>query len=255
LSREETELNFSGQDLGAGDAVLIANDISDMGAMTKFDISSNNIQAEGGKALAAGLKGNQVIMELNISNNRLGYDSNYGGDTSGVIAIADTIPDMGALLTLNISNNEIVCSVTANKGNSYNVGDKVHYRGEQCTIWYADPSGYKVHLNGGLIALSDAIKNSKALTSLNLARNSIGGYKDQYGTFHSTYSEGDTHLLCTCNPFLSPVMHIIGLAAIVDAIKDNGTLIKLDISSNVIRGEQEGDLQRICMASDIELVK
>jgi hypothetical protein len=35
--------------------------------------------------------------------------------------------------------------------------------------------------------------------------------------------------------------------------KDNGALIKLDISSNYIGGEQEGDLQRICVASGIEL--
>jgi Ran GTPase-activating protein (RanGAP) involved in mRNA processing and transport len=46
LSREETELDFSGQDLGAGDAVLIANDISDMGALIELDISSNYIEAE-----------------------------------------------------------------------------------------------------------------------------------------------------------------------------------------------------------------
>jgi hypothetical protein len=75
--------------------------------MTKFDISSNNIQAVGAKALAAGLKGNQVITELNISSNRLGENSDYDGDTSGVIAIADAIPDMGALIKLNISSNDI----------------------------------------------------------------------------------------------------------------------------------------------------
>jgi hypothetical protein len=36
LSREEAELDFSGQYLRAGDAMLIANDISDMGALTKL---------------------------------------------------------------------------------------------------------------------------------------------------------------------------------------------------------------------------
>jgi hypothetical protein len=41
LSREETELDFSGQDLGAGDAVLIANDIIDMGAMLKLTFGDN----------------------------------------------------------------------------------------------------------------------------------------------------------------------------------------------------------------------
>jgi hypothetical protein len=39
LSREETKLDFSGQWLGAGDAVLIANDISDMGALSTFTFS------------------------------------------------------------------------------------------------------------------------------------------------------------------------------------------------------------------------
>jgi hypothetical protein len=50
LSKEETQLNFSGQNLYAGDAVLIANDIRDMGALIKLDISSNYIGAvqEGG---------------------------------------------------------------------------------------------------------------------------------------------------------------------------------------------------------------
>ena len=43
LSRDETELDFSGQNLGAGDAVLIANDISDMGALTSLDISKNDL--------------------------------------------------------------------------------------------------------------------------------------------------------------------------------------------------------------------
>jgi hypothetical protein len=46
LSKEETELDFSGQDLDAGDAVLIANDIRDMGALIKLNISSNRVGAE-----------------------------------------------------------------------------------------------------------------------------------------------------------------------------------------------------------------
>jgi hypothetical protein len=46
-----------------------------------------------------------------------------------------------------------------------------------------------------------------------------------------------------------------GPAAIADAIKNMGALIKLNISSNRIGAEQEGDLQRICVASGIELAK
>jgi hypothetical protein len=71
--------------------------------LTTFDVSSNDIQAEGGKALAAGLKGNQAITELNISSNELAL---YG-DISGVIALADVIPGMRALTSLNISENNL----------------------------------------------------------------------------------------------------------------------------------------------------
>jgi hypothetical protein len=53
LSKEETELDFSGQGLGAGDAMLIANDISDMGAMTSLNLASNDLGVEGAKSIAA----------------------------------------------------------------------------------------------------------------------------------------------------------------------------------------------------------
>jgi Ran GTPase-activating protein (RanGAP) involved in mRNA processing and transport len=104
---DETELNMSGKKMGAGGATMLATEIVGNGAMTKLDISSNDIRAEGGKALAAGLKGNQMITELNISNNDLGKNAEYDDDTSGVIAIADAIPDMGALIKFDISSNAI----------------------------------------------------------------------------------------------------------------------------------------------------
>jgi hypothetical protein len=42
LTGEETELDFSSQGLGAGDAVLIANDINDMRAILKFTFSGDD---------------------------------------------------------------------------------------------------------------------------------------------------------------------------------------------------------------------
>jgi Ran GTPase-activating protein (RanGAP) involved in mRNA processing and transport len=68
-------------------------------SLSKLDISDCNLFAEGGKALAAGLKGNQAITELNVSNNSLGKGSGRGADISGIIAIADVIGD-GALSKL-----------------------------------------------------------------------------------------------------------------------------------------------------------
>jgi Ran GTPase-activating protein (RanGAP) involved in mRNA processing and transport len=74
----------------------LANAIPDMGALLVLSLQSNNLCAAGGKALAEGLKANQVITELNIASNRLGYKTLYntdGIDMSGVIALADVISD------------------------------------------------------------------------------------------------------------------------------------------------------------------
>jgi hypothetical protein len=67
-------------------------------------LESNNLGADGGKALADGLKDNQVITELNISDNNLG---NIGHDVSGIIALAGVIPNMGAMTALNLAFNEL----------------------------------------------------------------------------------------------------------------------------------------------------
>jgi hypothetical protein len=51
LRREETELDFSHQDLGAGDVVLIANDIKNMRAISLVDLSANGLERKGALAI------------------------------------------------------------------------------------------------------------------------------------------------------------------------------------------------------------
>jgi hypothetical protein len=48
---------------------------------------------------------------------------------------------------------------------------------------------------------------------------------------------------------------VAGVTALANAIRDNGALIKLDISRNRIGAAQEGELQCICLASGIDLAK
>jgi hypothetical protein len=86
-------------------AIALANVIPDMRAMTSLNLASNKLCADGGKALAKGLKGNTVITELDISSNNLDENSDYEPDMSGVIALADAIPDMRALTSLDLSSN------------------------------------------------------------------------------------------------------------------------------------------------------
>jgi hypothetical protein len=71
--------------------------------MTKFDISIHDMGFRGGEPLAAGLKGNQVITELNLSNR----GSDNGLQLPGIVALADVIPNMGAMTSLNLASNNL----------------------------------------------------------------------------------------------------------------------------------------------------
>ena len=71
------------------------------GALVKFDISNNDIMRDGAQALAEALKDNQVMKELNIARNPLYYP-----DMSGVFAISNAIPTMGALETITFGDKQ-----------------------------------------------------------------------------------------------------------------------------------------------------
>ena len=106
------ELDLSGNPEGSsnedgpGFAKDFAVGLGANGALVKFDISENALCAAGTKAVAEALKGNQIMTELNISSICAGMKAG-GADMSGVIAISDAIPTMGALTSLNISKNDL----------------------------------------------------------------------------------------------------------------------------------------------------
>jgi Ran GTPase-activating protein (RanGAP) involved in mRNA processing and transport len=98
FSREEATLGVSNQGLGPGDAVLIANDISDMRALTVLDISKNSLHGEGARQLAKALHGSNLT-DLNTSGSRLNRVrmGSSDADVTGVVAIANAIKDMGLI--------------------------------------------------------------------------------------------------------------------------------------------------------------
>ena len=81
-------------------------------ALVKFTISDNDLRAEGGKALAEALKDNTIMKELNIANNNLSYDADANTDMSGIIAISDAIPTMGAMATITFGDKQAVTMTT-----------------------------------------------------------------------------------------------------------------------------------------------
>jgi hypothetical protein len=116
------ELDLSSQKVGnygnaldAAFAKKFAVGISDNGTLMKFDISENSFCVAGAKALAEGLKGNQVMTELNLAGNAMCKESGEWGaksDMSGVIALADVIPGMRALMKLTFGDKQVVTMTT-----------------------------------------------------------------------------------------------------------------------------------------------
>jgi hypothetical protein len=157
-------------------------------------LESNDLYAAGGKALAEGLKGNQVITELNISNNLLGWTNMVGPDMSGVIALAGVFPDMGALLVLSLQSNHLC----APGGKALAGGLKNNQVITELNI-SSNRLGYKTVYNSdgadmsGVIALADVIPGMRALTKIDLSRNNIPF--DQEGGLQRICEAGGTELV------------------------------------------------------------
>jgi hypothetical protein len=72
--------------------------------LTKLDISKNGLRVAGAKVLAESLRGNQIMTDINIASNIL---SDCGEDMSGIAVLADVIPSMRAILSVNLLKNMI----------------------------------------------------------------------------------------------------------------------------------------------------
>jgi hypothetical protein len=104
FSRGEATLDVSNQRLGPGDAVLIANDISDMGALTSLNLAANKL---GQLVLPEGWSGPDGDGEYEAPNGELLRQAPVGSKPGGIIVLANVIKDMGALTSLDISDNLI----------------------------------------------------------------------------------------------------------------------------------------------------
>jgi hypothetical protein len=107
----------------------------------------------------------------------------------------------------------------------------------------------------GIIAIANAIPDMGALSSLNLASNSMlaAGAKHIAQAISLVYCSNGTRFEETTLLWGSKCKHCGNPKT--DHGNEARALIKLDISDNQIGAEQERGLQRICVAGGIELAK
>jgi hypothetical protein len=91
----ETELDMSGKKIGADGAIMLAPEIADNGALTSLNLAKNHLGSRCGKG--------------KYSNPNPDNDDHWEwhADMSGIVAIADVIPGMGAMTSLSLASNDL----------------------------------------------------------------------------------------------------------------------------------------------------
>jgi hypothetical protein len=169
---DETELDMSGKEMGVDGATMLAPEITGNGAILSLDMSSNSLNANSGRGMdyLGPAIASSTITSLNISKNCLFKNG-------GIEAVVSLL-DKGALLVLSLKENNLLSKeagkvlAKALAGNStLKELDVSSNNWISNSKWAGDGLGFAQELAVG-------IRDNEALSMLNLADNSIGGYYD-----------------------------------------------------------------------------
>jgi Ran GTPase-activating protein (RanGAP) involved in mRNA processing and transport len=246
MKRDQTEADFSSQDLRHADSILIGSDLQFMAVLTTLHLYNNNIGDDGAKAIAEALKVNVVLTTLGLSNNNIGPE--------GAKAIADALKSGTAMLSnLELGSNNIgpegakaiVKSGTAILKNLELYGNNIGDEGA-IAIAKALQSGMAVlttlwlHNNQigdkGAKAIADALKSGTTmLTTLYLNNNGIGddGAEAIAGalSLSNRWRSGGPSVLTSLILWENNIGDE-GAKAIAEALKANTVLTKLVLWNN-----------------------
>jgi hypothetical protein len=195
------------------------------------------------------------MTELNISSNSMTYGSAWG-DMSGVIALADVISDMGAILSANLLKNRIgvaqaevlvsilkehptLKSLCGNKGNETEL----------------DMSGKMWGAEDAIMLIAEIVDNG-ALSYLSLSKNALltkeaGKVIGDMLKGNSTLKEFD---LSSNYDYHSGAKDGPGFAQeLADGIKDNGALSTLSLKDNRLLTAEAGKILSDMLAANTVL--
>ena len=191
------ELDLSNRKLSTGCGVLVANEINKFKALTSLNVSRNKIVgAAAWKAFGNALANNKTLLKLDVSDNSI-FDKESGSN-----AWADIIKGNTSITELNIAKNHLDAAnakilgpaISANNTlTSLNIlQNNLKEEGLKAIVdaWEAntclqsicgatgtelDLSSAQIEEFGDIPVVCAEIKHNKAMTSLNIRDNNIGG--------------------------------------------------------------------------------
>ena len=171
LNGDETELNLSGKINRAADALVLADEIKDMGSLSELDLSKNNLRSEGLSAVSEALKSTST-KQLNIAENMVTYNQQTQKDMSGVIKFSEDMKDMGSLSKLTWSGER-----WEDQNDGYRMKDAPPVTLDTA-MTEEDFSNKHLGISGAIILVAvlrcKSFRDSGALASLDISNNSIG---------------------------------------------------------------------------------
>ena len=206
-----TNLDLSGNRIGASGAASLSDAIKVDTVLTNLDLSLNGIGDSGAASLSDAIKVNTVLTNLDLSGNRIG--------ASGASFLSDAIKVNTVLTNLDLSGNEIGDSGAGFLSDAIKVNT---------VLTNLNLSGNGIG-DSGAASLSDAIKVNTVLTNLNLSGNRIGDSGAGFLSDAIKVNTVLTNLGLSWNGIGSS-----GAASLSDAIKVNTVLTNLDLSWNGI---------------------
>jgi len=187
-----TSVTFSQTYFGNVGTLPLAEAIKNNGNLISLSLMTCGFRSQGIVCLAEAIKCNKNLTYLNFSNNNL-YDE------SVAVIIIDAIKDSN-ITSLNVGNNSITEKGLYTLSQFISLGNNKLSTLILCGNNFGDK---------GFIYLSDALKNNKTITSID-----ISNCNHQESNFDGT-----------------------GILAIAEFIKHNNSLITLDLSCNDINDE------------------
>lgn len=218
--------------------------IPTMQSLTVLDISRNRLYSRGVRFMAYALMDNQTITDLNLAVNS--FMSSHDEDASGVLALSETLPTMGALTSLNVRKNRLGMLILPDRWSTI-----FQVRTGYILGYKRDDGKEQTHHPGkpeGAIAFLQAIRRMAGLTSLSLGRNDLlhPMIGECFAEILGTPSALTTLILSRNHPIpfgrhVSPQTYVPngpGFAkALAVGLANNNTLTHLDLEMCIIRTE------------------
>jgi Ran GTPase-activating protein (RanGAP) involved in mRNA processing and transport len=255
-----TEADLSGIGMDADDTIVIVSELPEKGALLSLNLSNCMLVSESSNVQShQTLKVGELIEhEGKMRPVSAEWDGGYRVHIFDVfIDLANAFPDMGALLSLDISSNSLFVEGTKLLAKALESNQTMTSLNVSSNMMTYDGKG--LGDMSGVAALADVIPGMGSLSVLSLEDNML--LTAESGKILSDMVATNTvlkELDLSSNNWKNGLGRLQGdgpgfAQELAVGIRDNGSLIKLDISNNSIGAEQKGGLQRISVASGIDL--